>query len=153
MKKAFTLVELLIVLAIISMLIALLFPAVVASRGAARKTQCLNNLYQMGRAYQVHCVSHKYLKHDKWSQTLSPYLEYNELVCPEAQKDEISYGLNQHQYPWGTPYKVLFADSTDEMIDIEDWNPPIRHYNQIGVVFFDGHCRMIKFELDEKQWK
>jgi len=65
-RTGFTLVELLVVITIIGILIALLLPAVQAAREAARRLQCKNHLYQMGRAAQHHVDKHGYYPSSGW---------------------------------------------------------------------------------------
>jgi prepilin-type N-terminal cleavage/methylation domain-containing protein/prepilin-type processing-associated H-X9-DG protein len=53
-RRAFTLVELLVVLAVIGILAALLLPAIVGTKEGGRSTVCLNNLHQIGIGLQIY---------------------------------------------------------------------------------------------------
>ncbi|MER3501626.1 MAG: hypothetical protein C4295_09200 [Candidatus Fervidibacterota bacterium] len=57
-RRAFTLVELLVVLAVIAALAGLLFPVFSAVREKGRQTQCLSNLHQIGRAFTLYADDH-----------------------------------------------------------------------------------------------
>ncbi len=83
-RRATTLVELLAVIAIVSLLVALLIPAVQATRAAARRAHCKNNLKQIGLSVQNYSSAHSdhlpALRHGdsgafSWRTTILPYLE------------------------------------------------------------------------------
>lgn len=58
-RRAFTLVEMLVVIAIIGILVALLLPAISVAREFARQTSCANNLRQFGIGFATHAEIHK----------------------------------------------------------------------------------------------
>lgn len=84
----FTLVELLVVIAIIGVLIALLLPAVQSAREAGRRSQCLNNLRQVGLAMQTYHDSKRALPkgaalgccYGTWAMQVLPFLEQQNLA-------------------------------------------------------------------------
>lgn len=87
-SNGFTLVELLVVIAVIGILVALLLPAVQAAREAAHRSQCANKLHQIGLAFHSYCDAHRVLPDGSyetrrgdfsadwcWGALLLPYLE------------------------------------------------------------------------------
>lgn len=91
-RPAFTLIELLMVMAIIGILISLILPAIQSAREAARRVQCANNLMQLGIAFGQYSSTHRVLPpgvvndqspiqnlplgyHYSWAAQLLPFIE------------------------------------------------------------------------------
>lgn len=89
-SRGFTLVELLVVIAIMGILFALLLPAVQFARESARRTQCLNNMRQLGLAFHLFHDVNKQLplaftnpaagSQNNWAPFVLPYLEQQNTI-------------------------------------------------------------------------
>lgn len=91
-RRAFTLIELLVVIAIIAILVAILLPAVQQAREAARRTQCRNNLKQLGIALHNYHDKHRCLPpgyvslYDSSGNDTGPGWGWSSFILPEMEQ-------------------------------------------------------------------
>jgi len=139
MRSGFTLIELLVVIAIIAVLIALLLPAVQQAREAARRSQCKNNLKQLGLAlhnyhdtFNTFPIGQQYPKSKpNWRIGVLPYIDqaplYNQMnfngVFYSACAASSTYGVvysNQNRVLAGLVVNVFKCPSSalDPLADV-----------------------------------
>jgi len=114
-RRAFTLVELLVVISIIGVLIALLLPAVQYARESSRRTQCVNNLKQLGLAVQSYVTTANVLPSQTLDNVVPPgktggklqwFTSWTASILPNIEQQPLYNAIN-----FGVP---MF-----------EWTPPI----------------------------
>ena len=160
--RAFTLVELLVVITIIAILVAILLPAVQRVRASARSAQSKNNLSQMGKAMrQYEQAGLGNVPTDGWQDKLKPHLDESVEVFVDPSDDEPeSYGINSKSplFGLGDSGKIAIIESDDLVITIDTANctgttpsitgePVARHSGTTNALMYGGNVQT--FELTE----
>jgi prepilin-type N-terminal cleavage/methylation domain-containing protein/prepilin-type processing-associated H-X9-DG protein len=169
-KTAFTLIEMLIVVAIIAILSAILFPVFARSREKARAASCLSNYHQVGIAIQMYAQD----SDDKTPanggsfsgliQDSVPYIHTSSVfVCPDDDDREEESRAGSYRVPtlyqgkplscgWINPYaagQITTTATTTLSYEAEqDFSqspivPTYRHSSGTQVLFFDGHAKWL----------
>jgi prepilin-type N-terminal cleavage/methylation domain-containing protein/prepilin-type processing-associated H-X9-DG protein len=116
-KAAFTLIELLAVIAILGILIAIILPVIGRVREGARRAQCANNLRQIGLALYMYCDEHDDVipgyPAEHWYVALVPYLDIERTLSPQ----EI---LFSEVYRCPTPITIIFNPGEDEYVFVRN---------------------------------
>ncbi len=106
-SRAFTLVELLVAIAIIGILIGMLLPAIQAAREAARRAQCANNVRQLGQGFHNYVSAFGGFPPRRWNTPINGYTGWGTFLLPFIEQQ----GLYD-QYNW----KYDFYDPTNKAV-------------------------------------
>lgn len=173
MRRGFTLVELLVVMAVVGLLAAVLMPVTARLRAAASKAQCLSNLGQLGKALNLYTDAN-----DHWypcaacmpstepepglpriRDLLEPHAEGAVFECPDDQPTDPQYPFPSFFEGEGSSYEwaellnhlkvgqpVRFAPFDVEKLPIlRDYQPFHPRGSRVGInaLFVDGHTESL----------
>jgi prepilin-type N-terminal cleavage/methylation domain-containing protein/prepilin-type processing-associated H-X9-DG protein len=143
LRRAFTLVELLVVTGIIALLIGLLMPSLVKAREAAKRTECLSNLRQVNDAFHFYAMNnHDQVPLGYRAAAGVGIKQYNSMVYSSTTKKFVLFGWLYRAGLMKTP-QMFFCPSEgneQEMLNTElnpwppgtDGNPSMQAYEGYG---------------------
>lgn len=145
-KPGFTLVELLVVISIIGILIAMLFPAIQQVRESARRTQCMSRLHNLGIAYHNIASTFANRKYvidvpSSWIRNLSDYAERQKAVyvCPNDQgRSDKTFYPELELFVVNLGFGIPFADGPRTQIECTE-DEQIYNFEDFNDADFDDH--------------
>jgi prepilin-type N-terminal cleavage/methylation domain-containing protein/prepilin-type processing-associated H-X9-DG protein len=145
-RRGFTLVELLVVIAIIGVLVALLLPAVQAAREAARRSQCTNNLKQIGLSVQNFIAAQKVLPTGGtiWNPSITQYVKGGRPVGPENQG--LGWGYQLLPYLEQGALQGIVTQGDLQSTIIAGYNCPSR---RVAAKAKDAHVPLLNVALSD----
>ena len=157
-RGGFTLVELLVVIAVFVILLALLLPAIGMARASARQGQCAGNQVQVYHAWtRANSRDPRHpVRGPEWTTRLGAYVEGGKGVfsCPNdtGSTQAASFGFNAHAWRFRAQdaARIVFLDYKQTEITVVgqsvaqleiEWsaNQAPRHFQRQNITFFDGH--------------
>lgn len=160
--RGFTLVELLVVIAIIGVLVALLLPAVQAAREAARRSQCQNNLKQIGLAVHNYHDTNNYFPpggvsfgaccgtptFTGWAISILPYLEQQTLYDRYDFKQSNQHANNKFVREQSVNSYLCPSDLNPKKLEVPESGPG----NTSALLYAPGSYRAIVGVSDGTCW-
>lgn len=153
-RRGITLLEILVVAAIVGLLVALLLPGVQEARAIARRSTCANNMHQLGLAFQMYLEqkpnhrAYSGLPSQGWMQALRPDTQYLDkvFICPDDLVRDV---------PLFGPGGAVRSPSINLTIPLDPSHPRCRYSppNGIGTTYLNaGSYAPGSYALEFEDW-
>jgi prepilin-type N-terminal cleavage/methylation domain-containing protein/prepilin-type processing-associated H-X9-DG protein len=165
-RNAFTLIEMLVVIAIIALLASIMVPAVRKGLEAAINRKCRNNLRTLATAGLQYAADHKgkliaaetkYGSQNStfWMENLGPYMgsdEYNDsqrrryLPCPKV-------GMTNWNWGYGMNIRPLYPTQTKQLLDRFNADGSRHGYTKAYHIYEISHPALVLYIVDGREWQ